>query len=175
MTFIPFDSEYARMAEHLILAAAAGGIIGLERSYHGRPAGFRTHTLVCMASALLMLLTVYQYMWFEPRGIERTTLDPTRMAQGIMTGIGFLGAGVIMKDGLSVRGLTTAASIWITAAIGVLMGVGFYIPAGLAIVLTLGTLSLFRWIEMRMPMNSDSSRYDFCCPHRWKKKHCVLW
>jgi putative Mg2+ transporter-C (MgtC) family protein len=153
MTFIPFDSEYARMAEHLILAAAAGGIIGLERSYHGRPAGFRTHTLVCMASALLMLLTVYQYMWFQPHGLERTTLDPTRMAQGIMTGIGFLGAGVIMKDGLSVRGLTTAASIWITAAIGVLMGVGFYIPAGLAIVLTLGTLSLFRWIEMRMPMN----------------------
>ena len=73
------------------------------------------------------------------------------MAQGIMTGIGFLGAGVIMKDGLSVRGLTTAASIWITAAIGILAGIGFYFPALLATLLTLGTLSMFRWIEARMP------------------------
>jgi putative Mg2+ transporter-C (MgtC) family protein len=74
------------------------------------------------------------------------------MAQGIMTGIGFLGAGTIMKDGLSVRGLTTAASIWITAAIGILIGIGFYVPAAIASVLTLGTLSLFRWIEHRIPM-----------------------
>jgi putative Mg2+ transporter-C (MgtC) family protein len=153
MTLFSYPNEYFAMAEHLLLAVAAGGVIGLERSYHGRPAGFRTHTLVCMASALLMLLTVYEYLWFMPRGIERVTLDPTRMAQGIMTGIGFLGAGVIMKDGLSVRGLTTAASIWITAAVGVLIGVGFYIPAGLAVLLTLGTLSLFRLIELKMPMN----------------------
>lgn len=153
MELFQYDSDYLRMAEHLLLAAAAGGIIGLERSYHGRPAGFRTHTLVCMASALLMLLTLYQHLWFSPPTSARVTLDPTRMAQGIMTGIGFLGAGVIMKEGLSVRGLTTAASIWITAAIGVLIGVGFYIPAGLAVVLTLGTLSVFRWIELRMPMN----------------------
>ena len=68
-----------------------------------------------------------------------------------MTGIGFLGAGVIVKEGLSVRGLTTAASIWITAAIGILLGIGFYLPAGIATVLTLGTLSVFRWIEQRMP------------------------
>lgn len=153
MTLLPGANEYLSMAEHLVLAAAAGGIIGLERSYHGRPAGFRTHTLVCMASALLMLLTLYQHLWFSPAQFERVTLDPTRMAQGIMTGIGFLGAGVIMKDGLSVRGLTTAASIWITSAIGVLIGVGFYVPAGLAVVLTLGTLSVFRWIELRMPMS----------------------
>jgi putative Mg2+ transporter-C (MgtC) family protein len=73
------------------------------------------------------------------------------MAQGIMTGIGFLGAGVIFKEGLSVRGLTTAASIWITAAIGILMGIGFYFPAILATLLTLGTLSAFRWIEIRLP------------------------
>jgi putative Mg2+ transporter-C (MgtC) family protein len=153
MNLIPIEGDYVRMIEHLVVATGAGGIIGLERSYHGRPAGFRTHTLVCMASALLMLLTLYQYLWFVPHGTGRTTLDPTRMAQGIMTGIGFLGAGVIMKDGLSVRGLTTAASIWITAAIGVLIGVGFYVPAGIAVILTLGTLSVFRWIELKMPMN----------------------
>jgi putative Mg2+ transporter-C (MgtC) family protein len=73
------------------------------------------------------------------------------MAQGIMTGIGFLGAGVIIKEGLSVRGLTTSASIWITAAIGILAGVGFYFPLVLSVALTLGVLSLFRWIEVRMP------------------------
>ncbi len=131
-------------------ALGVGALIGLERSYRGRPAGFRTHALVCVASSLLMLVTVYESQWFQPTGNSRVVVDPTRMAQGIMTGIGFLGAGVIMKDGLSVRGLTTAASIWITSAIGILVGIGFYIPAALATVLTLGTLSGFRWIEGRM-------------------------
>jgi putative Mg2+ transporter-C (MgtC) family protein len=73
------------------------------------------------------------------------------MAQGIMTGIGFLGAGVIFKEGLTVRGLTTAASIWITAAIGILAGIGFYFPLVVTTVLTLATLSIFRWIESKMP------------------------
>jgi putative Mg2+ transporter-C (MgtC) family protein len=73
------------------------------------------------------------------------------MAQGIMTGIGFLGAGAIIKDGLSVRGLTTAASIWTTAAIGILIGIGFYTPAVVSTVLTLGTLSVFRWFESKVP------------------------
>jgi putative Mg2+ transporter-C (MgtC) family protein len=81
-------------------------------------------------------------------------MDPTRMAQGIMTGIGFLGAGVIIKEGLSVRGLTTAASIWITSAIGILAGIGFYFPMALAVVITLGVLSFFRWIERRMPAHA---------------------
>jgi putative Mg2+ transporter-C (MgtC) family protein len=73
------------------------------------------------------------------------------MAQGIMTGIGFLGAGAILKEGLTIRGLTTAASIWITAAIGVLAGIGFYFPLVVSVILTLGVLSVFRWIESRMP------------------------
>lgn len=135
---------------HLLAALVAGGAIGLERSYHGRPAGFRTHALVCLASALLMLLTVYQSQWFPATG-DIVRIDPTRMAQGIMTGIGFLGAGVIFKEGLSVRGLTTAASIWITAAIGVLMGSGLYYPAIVGTLCTLGVLSAFRWIENRTP------------------------
>ena len=78
-------------------------------------------------------------------------LDPTRMAQGIMTGIGFVGAGAIIKEGFTVRGLTTAASIWITAAIGILTGIGFYFAALVGTVLVLGTLSTFRWIEARLP------------------------
>jgi putative Mg2+ transporter-C (MgtC) family protein len=144
-------NDYLEIILRLAIALAIGGLIGMERSYHGRPAGFRTHTLVCMASALLMLVTVYESQWFEPTETARVVIDPTRMSQGIMTGIGFLGAGVIMKEGLSVRGLTTAASIWITASIGILVGIGFYFPAALAAALTLGTLSAFRWIESKMP------------------------
>ncbi len=136
---------------HLVGALVAGGAIGMERSFHGRPAGFRTHALVCLASSLLMLLTVYQAEWFPAGAGDSVRIDPTRMAQGIMTGIGFLGAGVIFKEGLTVRGLTTAASIWITAAIGVLMGSGLYYPATIGTVLTLGVLAAFRWIENRVP------------------------
>ena len=145
------EREYVVILEHLLTALAAGGLIGFERSYHGRPAGFRTHSLVCVASSALMLLTVYQGHWYPAEFSGRVTLDPTRMAQGIMTGIGFLGAGVIFKEGLTVRGLTTAASIWITAAIGILAGIGFYFPLIVTTILTLGTLSVFRWIESKVP------------------------
>ena len=163
------DEHTLDICLRLGLALLAGGVIGLERSYHGRPAGFRTHALVCIASALLMLVTAYESLWFRSGDLHRLVVDPTRMAQGIMTGIGFLGAGVIMKDGLSVRGLTTAASIWITAAIGILMGIGFYLPAALATVLTLGTLSVFRWIEAMMPSqfhahHSVRFRREACMP-----------
>src|SRR5256712_8949593 len=114
----------------LRIAAAllAGALIGFERTLHGRPAGFRTHALVCLASCLLMLVTVYQAQWMVVVPLDAIKTDPTRMAQGIMTGIGFLGAGVIFKEGLTVRGLTTAASIWMTAAIGILLGIGFTSP-----------------------------------------------
>ncbi|HEU0290001.1 MAG TPA: MgtC/SapB family protein [Burkholderiales bacterium] len=145
------DRENFVILEHLLIALCAGGLIGFERSYHGRPAGFRTHTLVCVASSALMLVTVYQGQWFPVNYVGSVNLDPTRMAQGIMTGIGFLGAGVIFKEGLTVRGLTTAASIWITAAIGILAGIGFYFPMIVTTLLTLGTLSVFRWIEAKVP------------------------
>lgn len=128
-----------------------GAAIGFERSFHGRPAGFRTHILVCMASSLLMLVTVYQNQWFTGASIETIRIDPTRMAQGVMTGIGFLGAGVIVKEGLSVKGLTTAASIWVTAAIGIVCGIGLYLVAIVGTVATFLILSLFRWIEAKMP------------------------
>lgn len=144
------DPHYTEILFRLVLALLAGAAIGYERSYHGRPAGFRTHTLVCTASSLLMLVTVYQEHWVQIT-TEFIRLDPTRMAQGIMTGIGFLGAGVIIKEGLSVRGLTTAASIWITSAIGILAGIGFYFPLIISVAMTLGVLACFRWIERRMP------------------------
>jgi putative Mg2+ transporter-C (MgtC) family protein len=152
-------NELEVIVVHLVGAVLAGGVIGIERSFHARPAGFRTHTLVCLASSLLMLVTLYQWKWMPGVPMDTVRTDPTRMAQGIMTGIGFLGAGVIFKEGLSVRGLTTAASIWITAAIGILIGVGFYEPAIIATFLTLGTLSAFRWIESRLPSHSYAHQY----------------
>jgi len=144
------DTVLLEILGRLVFALAIGALIGLERSYRGRPAGFRTHALVCLSTSLLMLITAYEELWVPQGGDVRVTLDPTRMAQGIMTGIGFLGAGAIMQEGLSVRGLTTAASIWITAAIGIMVGIGFYLPALMGAALTLGTLSVFRWIEARM-------------------------
>jgi putative Mg2+ transporter-C (MgtC) family protein len=135
----------------LLLAMLAGGIIGLERAIHGREAGFRTHTLVCVSSSLLMLLMVNQWQLVPPQYLDTIRTDPTRMAQGIMTGIGFLGAGVIIKEGLTVRGLTTAASIWMTAAIGIVIGMGFYLPALISTLITIITLSMFRWIEAKIP------------------------
>jgi putative Mg2+ transporter-C (MgtC) family protein len=146
------DQVHLEIMLRLVVALLIGALIGLERSYRGRPAGFRTHALVCLSTCLLMLVTVYETRWFPVLSQGRTVLDPTRLAQGIMTGIGFLGAGTILKEGLSVRGLTTAASIWITAAIGILVGIGFYFPAVFGTLLTFGTLSLFRWIEDRIPV-----------------------
>lgn len=155
------DPAYIVIAGHLPGAMIAGGSIGLERSLHAQPAGFRTHTLVCLASSTLVLVTYFQWKWLPESLAGSIRADPARMAQGIMTGIGFLGAGAIFKEGLSVRGLTTAASIWITASIGILIGIGFYLPATIATVLTLGTLSAFRWIETRLPSHTYA-HYHIC-------------
>src|SRR3954471_11163931 len=135
----------------VLLALVLGGLIGMERTLHGRAAGFRTHALVCLASALLMMAAVYQGRWMSSYVIGTITIDPTRTAQGIMTGIGFLGAGGIFKEGLTVRGLTTAASIWITAAIGILVGIGLWFAAIIGTAATLIVLALFRFIEVRLP------------------------
>lgn len=145
------ENELLTSSVRLIAALVAGGCIGLERTYNGRPAGFRTHTLVCTASSALMLLAVFQWQSVSNAPLETIRVDPTRMAQGIMTGIGFLGAGVIMKERLSVRGLTTAASIWITASIGILIGMGLYITALISVLLCVGTLTTFRYLENTIP------------------------
>jgi putative Mg2+ transporter-C (MgtC) family protein len=147
------DPVYRQTLLRLLTALAVGGLIGLERTYHGRAAGFRTHALVCLSTCVLMVVTSFGARWLPSMNgaSMHTTVDPTRMAQGIMTGIGFLGAGTILREGLSVRGLTTAASIWATAAIGILIGLGAFFPALVAAVLALGTLSVFRFIERKVP------------------------
>lgn len=133
-------------------AMITGGLIGAERTYHGHPAGFRTHILVALASCVLMLSAMHQHSWaFVALPDQTIVIDPTRMAHGILTGIGFLCAGVIFRKGFSVHGLTTAASLWITSAIGVLFGVGMLTLALLAAVSTLSVLAVLRLIDARLP------------------------
>lgn len=112
------------------LALLLGVMFGYERSYHGRAAGMRTYGLVCMVGAALTSMSGHPELWFVSHQPSIfSMIDPTRTIQGIVTGVGFLGAGIIMKDGLKISGLTTAASIWTVSAIGVLVGVEFYGPA----------------------------------------------
>jgi len=137
---------------NLVGALALGLMVGYERSYHGRAAGMRTYGLVCMASAALTIVGGYPDLWYGGHGsVLSTTVDPTRVVQGIVTGIGFLGAGVIMREGFSISGLTTAASIWASSVIGVLVGVGFYLAAiGLAF-LSAGIMIYLSKIEAYLP------------------------
>jgi putative Mg2+ transporter-C (MgtC) family protein len=149
--FFPHAGQYGPVLLAIAAAWIAGAIIGLERGFHGRPAGFRTHALVCVSSAVLMTAMNHQEDWLAAVPADWIRTDPARMAEGIMTGIGFLGAGVIFKEGLTVRGLTTAASIWTTAAIGILFGIGYFVPAVLTTIVAFGTLSVVRWLEARVP------------------------
>lgn len=114
---------------HLAGALLLGLMVGYERSYHGRAAGMRTYGIVCMASAALTIIGGYPALWFGGHAGTVVVSDPTRVIQGVVTGIGFLGAGVIMREGFNISGLTTAASIWASSVIGILVGVGFYAAA----------------------------------------------
>jgi len=129
----------------LVLAIILGGFIGIERGVRGRAAGLRTHVLVCAGSCLIMMTSIYLLGLFKTTGI-----DPSKMAAGVITGIGFLGAGTIIRAGGSVQGLTTAASIWVVAAVGLAVGCGFYLGAGITSVLVLGCLMFFRRVESRL-------------------------
>ncbi|MGR4865772.1 MgtC/SapB family protein [Caulobacter sp. LARHSG274] len=135
-------------------ALAAGGAIGFEREYRARPAGLRTHMLVALASALLMLGAVHQISWLQGASEAVLRIDPVRMAHGILTGVGFLCGGVIFQQGASVHGLTTAASLWITSALGTLFGVGLYELAIGGSILTLAVLSAARWLDRHMPQKN---------------------
>lgn len=133
-------------------AMTAGGLIGIERTYHGHPAGFRTHILVCLTSCLLMLAAMHQSTWaFTALPGQNVVIDPTRMSHGLLTGIGFLCAGVIFREGFSVHGLTTAASLWVTSAIGVLYGVGMMDLALIGSGATLAVLAVLRFLDARLP------------------------
>jgi putative Mg2+ transporter-C (MgtC) family protein len=135
--------SFGEIALKLITSIMMGGIIGLERESINRPAGFRTHILVCVGSTLTMLVSIYIFQQFK----GMTGIDPGRIAAQVISGIGFLGAGTIIREGVTVKGLTTAASLWTVAAIGLAIGSGFYLAAILVTFLTIVTLISFSKIE----------------------------
>lgn len=124
-----FGGAHAHLFLNMFVALVLGLAFGYERSYHGRAAGMRTYGLVCMVAAALTAVSGLPMDWYGAQVAGIGNIDPTRTVQGIVTGIGFLGAGIIMKDGLHISGLTTAASIWAAAAIGILVGFDFYLAA----------------------------------------------
>lgn len=127
----------------LFLSVIFGGLVGLERQMHRRTAGLRTHILVSLGSCLIMLTSLYVFDIYK----HSAAVDPSRIAAGVITGIGFLGAGAIIRYGEEVRGLTTAASLWVVAAIGLGVGCGFYIAAVVATLFTLVCLLFLRYLE----------------------------
>lgn len=145
-------SDWVAVVMPLAASAATGAVIGFEREFNAKSAGLRTHTLVCLSSALLMMAAVNQSDWqFRPIPGTSVVSDPTRMAQGVLTGIGFLGAGVIFRQGTVVHGLTTAASLWMTAALGILYGAGLNGLAAAGTAATLAVLVLFRIFQIVIP------------------------
>jgi len=130
----------------LLLSLVLGTIIGIEREAHHQPAGLRTHILICIGATLAMLVSIYIPEKFH--GIHQA--DPGRIAAQVVSGIGFLGAGAIVKLGANIRGLTTAASIWAMAAIGLSVGVGMYFEACFSIVIMLFVLTLMDMLEKKI-------------------------
>jgi putative Mg2+ transporter-C (MgtC) family protein len=144
--------SWPHVLARLSIAAVLGGAIGFERELRERQAGLRTHLVVCVGSALFTLVSAYGFRDFMLQGGALVRTDPTRIAAQIVSGIGFLGAGAIIRQGLSVRGLTTAATLWLVAAIGMASGAGYYTAALIATIgalLTLGPLRTFAFRIVR--------------------------
>jgi len=139
-----------QMVARLLLTLVLSGLIGLERQVHRRDAGLRTHILVALGSCLIMLTSLYVFDIYK----DQAALDPVRIAAGVVTGIGFLGAGTIIRESDGVRGLTTAASLWVVAGIGLAVGVGFNKIAIYATVLVLIVLHFLRYLETPLEKTS---------------------
>jgi putative Mg2+ transporter-C (MgtC) family protein len=136
----------------MLVCAAVGAAIGIERQLHGRAAGLRTHILVCLGSGIVMLASNhFARIYADLGGDSVVRLDPARLAYGVVAGIGFLGAGVIMKHGMSAHGLTTAASLWCTSAIGLAAGLGMYVVAAAGTAMMLFGLIALRGVDRLIP------------------------
>jgi putative Mg2+ transporter-C (MgtC) family protein len=143
----PYASILASMSGAMVL----GWLVGYERYFKGRAAGSQVYCIVCVTSCAVTLLAGFPSLWYWSHGADSDGGDPTKVIGSILTGIGFLGAGIIVKSGLNVRGLTTAASIWGSSAIGILVGAGFF-PAAVGLTaLSVACTSLVPWIEQRLP------------------------
>jgi putative Mg2+ transporter-C (MgtC) family protein len=143
-----FGSFHLAVLLKLLLAALGGGIIGLEREKHGRPAGLRTHLLVALGACLMMIISeAFAIKYAAADADSALRLDPARTAAQIISGIGFLGAGVILKEGISIRGLTTAASLWMAAGLGMAFGMGLFAPAVMGTAIALCSLIFLKKLE----------------------------
>lgn len=131
----------------LLLAALFTGFIGIEREVHGHSAGLRTHLLVAVGSALIMVISIYGFRIWDAEYLPQTSRDPARLAAQVIAGIGFIGAGTIVKSGISVRGLTTATTLWISMAIGLACGSGNFVIAGIATIVAVVALISMRRVE----------------------------
>lgn len=127
----------------ILISALLGGIIGMEREVHRHEAGLRTHILVCLGSTLIMLTSTYVFDIYKDIGV----IDPSRIAAGVITGIGFIGAGAIMRYGMVVKGLTTAATLWVASAVGLAIGCGFYFAGICTTIVVLFVLLFLRKFE----------------------------
>ncbi|MFH5181504.1 MgtC/SapB family protein [Paenibacillus sp. TAB 01] len=143
----PWYIDQIHITLRLILAVVLGGLIGFERERSSHAAGLRTHILVCLGSTLIMLLSMYGFSEFSK--LSNVQRDPARLAAQVISGIGFLGAGTILYTGKSITGLTTAASLWVVAAIGLATGAGFYYASGLTCVLALLSLWVLNVVEQK--------------------------
>jgi len=144
------ELHFGEVLLRVVLAGVFGGAIGAEREIREREAGLRTHMLVSIGAALFTLVSAYGFSDFHFSNASGITYDPTRIAAQVVTGIGFLGAGAIIRQGLSVRGLTTAASLWVVAAIGLATGAGYYSAAVITTVVVLVSLWPLRIIAFRL-------------------------
>ena len=140
---------HGELLVRILLGTLLGAVIGFERDLHGRPAGLRTHSIVALASATFMVISTRFtfYQQYLPGQLVET--DPSRIAASVVSGIGFLGAGAILRTGITIRGLTTAAGLWLVAAIGMAAGGGMYVVAVFVTVLGLAALTLLRRFEDR--------------------------
>ncbi|MBU4274568.1 MgtC/SapB family protein [Patescibacteria group bacterium] len=151
-------SSQMQIIFQLLLAAVLGGLVGLEREYQKRAAGLRTHSLVCLGSALFIIISLESFhQWANITGIS---FDPSRVISGIVLGVGFIGAGLIMHRGFKIEGLTTAAGIWVVAAIGVAVGLKLYLVAVFTSFLALGILSVLRLLEEKVFWEKEDEKSE---------------
>lgn len=151
----PWIIDELHILIRLLLAMLLGGLVGFEREHNNHAAGLRTHILVCLGATLIMLLSIYGFSDFVDQANVR--VDPARLAAAVITGIGFLGAGTILYTGKSITGLTTAASLWVVAAMGLAIGAGFYFAAVVSTGLVILILWIFNKIEQRF-LNGKKTR-----------------
>lgn len=152
-------SFYVEILIRLAAACVLGGIIGYEREHVHRPAGFRTHILVCVGSALVMVTSEFIYYTYS----SQVNLDPARLGAQVISGIGFLGAGTIIKEGVSVKGLTTAASLWAVSCIGIAVGIGFYSGAVVTTAVIYFTLIILKKLQSKMAINKITRIFVHTC------------